>query len=957
MVFNILSKTTYDKNIEIKNYQDHKTKMKVVFVKTPSIETSIYIVVPTLDCADDGKPHSLEHLIFCGSMLHNCKGKLNKIAGENYVDGINAWTARDHTCYQCHTISQNAISHILKIYLEQIYYPNITKDNFITEIYHMDGKGENGGVVFNEMKSKEFQPETIGFNEMASILFQGTPYASTTGGKIQDIPTLTLERLYEYHAKYYQPSSSTIVIIGNIDDSEIIDILENITYDVGKVICEKNRTEQNLIEKNQHKIPMALQYFQKIYKYFRPNNAPMENNKTTLLRYRSITYPSATKTQNYIIGWLGRPHNEYSKHMIYSFILNFVVETVLTEKVKSQALASDIYWYSYNYQTIGYVIYLENVNKKLPSIVVNSIIQIFENFDIKSYFQQIQVAIRNKINQIKYMNETNPSELIIDLLIEQHLYNVDTLQNLEFYRILLQKDMKFWVEQYNDFLLQFKKHTIVETKSSRTLAKNMMNEEKRINSLQKKELEQNKKFIDTAVSNNNKLNRISCEIVPINHNFDSIFKSIENVELKKNKALDTEFYKVFYSIDFYDWTFEEKQLLGFYLNCIFSSDVTMGSEIIGYTKVKEILNSYFFNFYFKTHFLYDRVDIVFIFNADVYPISSYFNIMETIVMNTCFNQRTITLQKHKLMEYEDIVNSKNHLLVNVMAVIHNKKDMKHSFSPLLQNELLKNNQTLIQNLKRLQQKFIKKIRLSRFIQPEKYHNHQADFPKISKINIPKIKISNFRQSKIVLFNDTYTSSYLLHTTNFQSLTNGLYSLQTLLQKEVVATIIIQNYFNQHNTELWDGIRGKGLAYTVRMTVDVSKFLFNLHISRSSNISKAYKEFIKIVQNFNFQEKYVGIAKKKTIQNLLSQNEDKHMILHNITSFNEIHSNDAMTYSQYLRKKIDIVENLDIQTIETVFQTIVKNFMDKKESSVVMITNRETEEIKKMFNDEAIFRKI
>jgi Zn-dependent M16 (insulinase) family peptidase len=69
--------------------------------------------------------------------------------------GTNAWTDTDHTCYTIHTAGDAGMLTLLPIYLDHILNPTLTDEGFITEVHHVDGDGEDAGVVYCEMQGRE----------------------------------------------------------------------------------------------------------------------------------------------------------------------------------------------------------------------------------------------------------------------------------------------------------------------------------------------------------------------------------------------------------------------------------------------------------------------------------------------------------------------------------------------------------------------------------------------------------------------------------------------------------------------------------------------------------------------------------------------------------------------------------------------------------------------------------
>ena len=64
----------------------------------------------------------------------------------------NAWTDTDHTCYTVYTAGPSGFLHILPVYLDHILYPNLREEDYTTEVHHINGEGQDAGVVYSEMQ-------------------------------------------------------------------------------------------------------------------------------------------------------------------------------------------------------------------------------------------------------------------------------------------------------------------------------------------------------------------------------------------------------------------------------------------------------------------------------------------------------------------------------------------------------------------------------------------------------------------------------------------------------------------------------------------------------------------------------------------------------------------------------------------------------------------------------------
>lgn len=77
---------------------------------------------------------------------------LDSLANRAFASGTNAWTANDHTAYTLTTAGSDGFLRMLDIYLDHTFFPTLTAAGFTTEVFHVNGKGEDSGVVFSEMQ-------------------------------------------------------------------------------------------------------------------------------------------------------------------------------------------------------------------------------------------------------------------------------------------------------------------------------------------------------------------------------------------------------------------------------------------------------------------------------------------------------------------------------------------------------------------------------------------------------------------------------------------------------------------------------------------------------------------------------------------------------------------------------------------------------------------------------------
>ena len=77
---------------------------------------------------------------------------------------------------------------MLPIYLQHILYPTLTDAAYLTEVHHINGKGENAGVVYCEMQASQSRPSSMIHFELCNELYPGKcGYKSCTGGRLDEI--------------------------------------------------------------------------------------------------------------------------------------------------------------------------------------------------------------------------------------------------------------------------------------------------------------------------------------------------------------------------------------------------------------------------------------------------------------------------------------------------------------------------------------------------------------------------------------------------------------------------------------------------------------------------------------------------------------------------------------------------------------------------------------------------
>ena len=207
-------------------YESERTGMRVVVVDQKGPKLYGFFVLATEIHDDSGAPHTLEHLCFMGSKTYKYKGFLDKLATRAY-SGTNAWTATDHTAYTLETAGWAGFAQMLPIYLEHVIVPTLTDSGCVTEVHHIDGEGNDAGVVYSEMQGiQNTADELIELRAKRIIYPEEVGFRYETGGMLEQLRGLSANRIRDFHREMYQPKNLCLAIFGEVDHDHLLKVLD-----------------------------------------------------------------------------------------------------------------------------------------------------------------------------------------------------------------------------------------------------------------------------------------------------------------------------------------------------------------------------------------------------------------------------------------------------------------------------------------------------------------------------------------------------------------------------------------------------------------------------------------------------------------------------------------------------------------------------------------------------------
>ncbi len=204
-----------------------KTGAKIFLLGNDDENKVFYIGFRTPPKDNTGVTHILEHSVLCGSEKFPVKDPFVELVKGSLNTFLNAMTYPDKTVYPIASCNDTDFQNLMDVYMDAVFHPNIDREEKIFkqegwhyEIDSPDGNITYNGVVYNEMKGVFSSPENVLDTCTREVMFPDTCYVYESGGKPEDIVTLSYEDYLEYYRKYYHPSNSYIYLYGDMDMAE-----------------------------------------------------------------------------------------------------------------------------------------------------------------------------------------------------------------------------------------------------------------------------------------------------------------------------------------------------------------------------------------------------------------------------------------------------------------------------------------------------------------------------------------------------------------------------------------------------------------------------------------------------------------------------------------------------------------------------------------------------------------
>jgi Zn-dependent M16 (insulinase) family peptidase len=218
-------------NAKVQLYRHVKTGAELLSLQNDDENKVFGITFRTPPSDSTGVAHILEHAVLCGSRKYPVKEPFVELIKSSLQTFVNAFTFPDKTCYPVASQNTQDLYNLIDVYLDAVFYPNITPQTFQQEGWHYELEAVDGplsfkGVVYNEMKGAYSSPDSVLSEQSQQSLFPDNAYGVDSGGEPRHILDLTYEQFKSFHTNYYHPSNARIFFYGDDDPVKRLELLD-----------------------------------------------------------------------------------------------------------------------------------------------------------------------------------------------------------------------------------------------------------------------------------------------------------------------------------------------------------------------------------------------------------------------------------------------------------------------------------------------------------------------------------------------------------------------------------------------------------------------------------------------------------------------------------------------------------------------------------------------------------
>jgi predicted Zn-dependent peptidase len=191
--------------------------LRVVTEYIPSVRSASVGVWVGVGSRDEGRSvagaaHFLEHLLFKSTPTRSAveiAQAVDAVGGE-----LNAFTAREHTCYYAHVLDTDVDLAI-----------DLVADVVLRGCCQADDVELERAVVLEEIAMRDDDPEDTLGDVFLSAIFGAHPVGRPVIGSAASVSAMTRSQLHSFHVRRYTPERMVVAVAGNVDHDEVVGLV------------------------------------------------------------------------------------------------------------------------------------------------------------------------------------------------------------------------------------------------------------------------------------------------------------------------------------------------------------------------------------------------------------------------------------------------------------------------------------------------------------------------------------------------------------------------------------------------------------------------------------------------------------------------------------------------------------------------------------------------------------
>ncbi|MFG1929731.1 M16 family metallopeptidase [Mycobacterium sp. NPDC048908] len=188
--------------------------LRVVTEFIPAVRSASVGVWVGVGSRDEGRTvagaaHFLEHLLFKGTPNRTAVDiaqAVDAVGGE-----LNAFTAREHTCYYAHVLDTD-LALAVDMVADVVLRGHCAAEDVEVE----------RDVVLEEIAMRDDDPEDTLGDLFLAAMFSEHPVGRPVIGTVESISSMTRAQLHSFHLRRYTPERMVVAVAGNVDHDEVV---------------------------------------------------------------------------------------------------------------------------------------------------------------------------------------------------------------------------------------------------------------------------------------------------------------------------------------------------------------------------------------------------------------------------------------------------------------------------------------------------------------------------------------------------------------------------------------------------------------------------------------------------------------------------------------------------------------------------------------------------------------